>query len=228
MLITTKACLSISWKCIKSDHFISPTIKLGIPIRCIHNVKSRQEQRTKSSIDRVSSLLDSPLVAEDRNRPLRMRGKISKPLEKTEMELDTASKGMLEATGMDLMDVMNETLRSDEFHNVFKGTERAFDVVEIVEVKVNRDCSHAHALWKSKFVELFLNNLMNRTLTPQEIKIAEKMISNMTNILQRHEAKFRSQIIKTINFRRVPRVYFKHEKSLDDLILYLKEQNYVR
>lgn len=157
-----------------------------------------------------------------------MRGKISQPLEKTTLELDDASKGVLEATGMDIMDVMNELLSSDQFHNVFKGTECAADVVEIIEVKLNRDCSHAHAFWSSKLVEVFLTNLLERPLSAQQVKVAEKMGANMTNILQRHEAKFRSEIIKTINFRRVPRVYFRQEKTIDDLLLLLKEQNFMR
>lgn len=206
---------------------VSPPV-LNSCVRFVHGFKSRPEQRTKISIDRVSSVLDSPMVAEDRNRPIRMRGKISKPLDNPKMELDNASKGILESTGMDIMDVMNESLRSDEFYNVFKGTDSAADVVEIIEVKLNRDRSHAHAVWKSRVIELFLDNLLTKSLTPPDIKVAEKMVTSMTNILQRHEAKFRSRIIRTINFRRVPRVYFTHSQSLTDLLTLLKEDNFIR
>jgi ribosome-binding factor A len=157
-----------------------------------------------------------------------MRGKISKPLEKPRLELDDASKGMLDSTGLEVMDVMNEALQTDEFYQIFKGTESAADVVEIIDVKMNRDFSHAHAFWRSKVVEMCFENLLAKNLAPTDIKIAEKMLLNMTNILQRNEAKFRSHMVRRINFRRVPRIYFKHEKPLEDMLTLIKEQNYIR
>lgn len=197
-------------------------------VREAHSFKSREEQKTKHSVDRVSNILDSPLVSEDRNRPIRMRGKISKPLEKPRLELDDASQGMLDSTGMEVMEVMNEALQTDEFYQVFRGTESAADVVEIIDVKMNRDFSHAHAFWRSKVIEMCLENLLSKNLAPTDVKIAEKMLVNMTNILQRNEAKFRSHMVRRINFRRVPRIYFKHEKLLVDMLALIKEQNYVR
>jgi ribosome-binding factor A len=52
--------------------------------------------------------------------------------------------------------------------------------------------------------------------------LALRMEKNLTDKLQRFEGKFRSHIIRTINMRRVPRIYFAADKNTKFLLEQLK------
>lgn len=169
------------------------------------------------------SLLDDPSLEIDRARPIRQRAKISQPLEKPpKLVLDDASQGMMEAIADDIMDNMNDALNSNDFIGVFKGVDYASQVVEISAVKLNQDYSHAHITWRSSYIEDVLIQFQTKDLTDRDVKMAEKMTKNITDILQLHEGKFRSHMIRNFNFRRVPRIYIQPDEYIEDLLKVLK------
>ena len=102
------------------------------------------------------------------------------------------------------------------------GIEYASQLVEISSVRLNQDYSHAHAKWRSRFVEDILTKFQEKELTDRDIKFTEKMIANINDVLQRSEGKFRSNVVKSYNFRRVPRMYFQPDEVIEDLVKVLK------
>lgn len=121
------------------------------------------------------------------------------------------------------------------------------NVVEISTVSLNQDQSHAHAYWSSEPIETMLKNLIlagkqhvflqHQSAKPQDLQkfasiapvdaregyqLALKMEKNLSTKLQRYEGKFRSHIIRTINMRRVPRIFFAADKDTKMLIEQLK------
>jgi ribosome-binding factor A len=179
--------------------------------------------RSNGFIDKTLSLLDDPSLEDDRSRPVRQRGKISKPLEKPpKLVFDKASQGMSEAIADDMMDNMNDALGSNAFIGVFKGTDYASQIVEVSSVRFNQDYSHAHVTWTSDYLEQIFNELKKKQLSSREVRFSGQMLSNINNILQRNEGKFRSHFIRTFNFRRVPRIYFQHDQKLENIMIELK------
>jgi hypothetical protein len=78
---------------------------------------------------------------------------------KEKQVLDIRSQGSLESTCEDLMDNMNEVLDSNKLNGLFKGVNNVSNIIEIVEVTINKDYSHATALWKSELIESFLKSV---------------------------------------------------------------------
>jgi hypothetical protein len=171
------------------------------------------------SLDRTISLLDDPAVKTDRSRPIRERSKISKPLEKPgKLVLDDASKGVQDTFAEEIVENMNAALGTTPFVNMLRGVEDPSEIIEIAEVKLNQDYSHIHATWRSNYFENILTELAKKDLSPKDGKFSAEMIAKVNIILQEREGKFRSFFIKDFNFRRVPRIYFKPDKVIEDLL----------
>ncbi len=115
----------------------------------------------------------------------------------------------------DIMDDMNELLSSNQFLHFLKRGTSASQVVEVVHVDINQDFSHVTAFWRSSFINKFI------AFTVQEEQekegggeaVAQKLHRRFTKLinakLQDAEPKFRSNLLKTMTFRRVPRIFFK-------------------
>lgn len=120
-------------------------------------------------------------------------------------------------------------------------------VVEISTVSLNQDQSHAHAYWSSEPITIMLQklvaasqqyviqshrpevarNIQRKTqVGPQDplkcYEFAQRAESRLTKKLQDREGGFRSHIIRTINMRRVPRIFFAPDKSTKMLMAQLK------
>eukprot|EP01033_Poteriospumella_lacustris_P009299 gene9299-6661_t len=120
-------------------------------------------------------------------------------------------------------------------------------VVDITTVSLNQDQSHAHAYWSSEPITIMLQKLVaasqqymiqsHRPEVAQSIQrkahvgpkhplqcyeFAQRAESRLTKKLQDREGGFRSHIIRTINMRRVPRIFFAPDKSTKMLMAQLK------
>lgn len=116
------------------------------------------------------------------------------------------------------MDDMNELLASKTFLHFFRRGITASQVVEVVHVDINQDYSHATAYWKSSFVNRFISFVAKEKGAElgdnvRGIEVAEKLHKQFTKLintrLQDSESRFRSNLLKTMSFRRVPRIFFR-------------------
>lgn len=89
------------------------------------------------------------------------------------------------------------------------------------------DYSHAHTFWRSPAIEIFIKLIIQDLLTkkitdPEVIKkkidTVRRMEAKVSEQLQLNEGRMRSHLIKTINFRRVPRLLFESDTSIKILV----------
>jgi ribosome-binding factor A len=140
------------------------------------------------------------------------RKKLATPLDQSseERRKDPAESGILEATGVDIAELLNEAFPTMTFNEVgLSKVQDLGEVVEIVHVKVNRDCSHADASWDSPFIAQFLGKVEKSFGAQDRSRIAHKLETGITSALQQREGKFRAFLARNMDFRRVPRVFFK-------------------
>eukprot|EP01039_Chlorochromonas_danica_P005882 gene5882-6477_t len=149
------------------------------------------------------------------------RYKLNKSLVAPEKEQITSQMdGILGATADEIMDDMNEVLDSPQFSSIFGNKFTSLsDALEISSLVLNKDVSHAHARWHSPIIAGFIDSLVKKEeVTKAQLLLAQKMASNITRRLQSNEGKFRSHIIRTINFRRVPRIFFRASHTIETLL----------
>jgi len=150
--------------------------------------------------------------------------------------LDSTSEGISEATSQDLTDFMNEYL---EKNKVFKSKGEPWaiktsDYLEITECDLNQDYSHCHAQWSCPAFDHLLKQLlkvdksqscaesMSQVSFQERYNMAKKVEKKMNLILERLEGKFRSHIIREVNLRRVPRIFFVADKRTTLMLEQLK------
>lgn len=150
--------------------------------------------------------------------------------------LDSTSSGISEATSQDLADFMNDYLENNK---VFKSKGEAWaiktsDYLEITECDLNQDYSHCHAQWSCPAFDHLLKQLlkvdknqssaagMSQVSFQERYTMAKRMVNKMNLILQRLEGKFRTQIIREVNLRRVPRIFFAADKRTTLMLEQLK------
>jgi ribosome-binding factor A len=188
----------------------------------------------------VMGVLDSQLNEEDllKSKFLR-RSKLNKSLAKPQkIVLDESSEGILDALAGELEDAINDYLNKNSIF-VSGPTKQSLPIssnqlVEITRLRLNQDCSHAHAYWSSSPIEILLEKMLEKskeqTKQTQKVdsqsmqrhhQIGIRMEKKVTDVLQFHEGKFRSHIIRSINLRRVPRIFFapdnRYKLLLDQL-----------
>lgn len=104
-------------------------------------------------LDKMDSGVQNPTQGSGQGRG---NGKLSKPLEKVEKALlSPAARGQLDAFSEDILDVLNEALESNLLLDTFKGSKKSSKVVEFIDVKLNKDCSHVTAHWSSDILNGF-------------------------------------------------------------------------
>jgi ribosome-binding factor A len=217
--------------------FVSLIIRINAPIafqqRLYQEWKRSNDpmqkfSNVKNSIGRASSILDDRSGADSTFgrsvQPYKQRGKLTKPLVKApKAMLDPSSQGILQAHGNDIMDVINEALASREFYSLFRSVKDPSDVLEISQVTLNRDLSHAYIHWRSPPIDELLSRLVSKIPTKQEVDRMEKILKQLTTKLQDNEGSFRSVMIRKLNFRRVPRFYFKPDVNTQMIFEQLRE-----
>lgn len=194
-------------------------------VRCMSvNVDKSFERnpRARTAVD----LLDDPVINVDLKRPAKERSKTSRPLRKLAPEpVDKRKEAQISNLSNQIKSIMNSTLASKIFLNKFRGVEKGSDLFKIEIVTTNRDASHAYAHWRSEPIEKYLKQLeFNKSI--ETLQRGEKLIKKTTENLQSHESKFRSSMIKVINLRRVPRIYFKHSEAIQVLLDNLKNDSF--
>lgn len=169
----------------------------------------------KADLD-AADLLDVPPREQKLSRPLKT------PQKQTPSPLGL---GILEATASDITDDLNLALTSTSLRSLFANKADPSQVVTITEVVVNKDCSHADARWDSPHLTEFIEALSRRSPPDEaEYRLVCKMTKNLTQRLQAKESKFRTHLIKTMTFRRVPRVFFKPCASIESALQHFQFQ----
>jgi hypothetical protein len=108
----------------------------------------------------------------------------------------------------DIMDHLNNVLSFPSLFSSFKGAQASL-LIDIVHVDINQDFSHVTAYWKSPVVSNFVSFARNETDDVAAAKLATRLSTKLTNKLQNREALFRSELLKKMSFRRVPRIFFR-------------------
>jgi hypothetical protein len=201
---------------------------------------SRPKIKNSSSkiVEKVSAILDDPLVLQDATKPKRERGKIAKPLtEIAALQLDASSKGFLEMEATQIQEILNDSLQMDEISSNIIPSSKVrgkiadiSDFFEFTAVKLNRDASHADTIWSSSYLEKFYQSLVDEPVprytktsyTQEDLDRFKAKLKDFSGVLQKNEGKFRTQIIRKMNFRRVPRIFFHPDPKLKRLLSELK------
>lgn len=165
----------------------------------LHGIRGR-----KSAIDQVGQLDsandDSP----------RTGAKLKRTLTKQEEKiLDIASQGSMDATAEEIRDVLNEYMESNKFMYAFKGFKKATDLVEIVDVKCNHDYSNAVALWKATTMELLIKSMEIQHGEAEATKLTAKIVGNINQVFRDKEGLMRSNLMRKMDFKRVPKIQYK-------------------
>eukprot|EP01036_Dinobryon_divergens_P033783 gene33782-43653_t len=145
----------------------------------------------------------------------RASGKLRKSLDSSTKKpvLDIASEGHLDTISAHVMDSINESLDSPKLSGMFRGIKEISDAIEILEVKCNRDCSHAAVVWECNVLNKFVRfHLQSSKSLEKSRALALKLGEKVNSKLQQSEPFFRSKLMRNMEFRRVPRILF-HPKD---------------
>jgi ribosome-binding factor A len=187
------------------------------------------------SLEKATSLLDDSYVKVDRSKPINDRSKLSKPLEgklnvtKVNENEDVTLHGLHELQSQELQQILTDTLELIDFSKVLPNVENPSEFIEIERVKLNPDCSHADTFWTSAILHDFYLTLIEKAEIDEEVHYSEedlqKFLSKLISVnkfLQENDGKFRTAIIRKVNYKRVPKVVFHIDKQLLALIQELK------
>lgn len=142
----------------------------------------------------------------------RRRAKLHQGLEKRNKTItpSVAMQGLLEATAEDVCTILNEALETSAFAKIFKGCEDTSAAFEFDRVRLSSDCTHAVAYWRSPLMDKFVSLAIDRDGVTDGNRLSRKMNEYVSKRFQNRESAFRSFLIKNMDFRRVPRIAFKH------------------
>lgn len=144
--------------------------------------------------------------------------KLGKSLVKKEArEISGEMKGNLEATSIDIMDILNENIRSDTFQRIFRtnGNE-SWDCVEIVEVSLNQDMSHASCRWTSPMLIDFTKFVCEKKGEAFGSALYIHSTREINSQLKKCEPRLRSILARKMSFKRVPRLLFKSSETFEE------------
>lgn len=147
--------------------------------------------------------------------PATAKSKLNMPLEtreKLKSSMSSAQKGFNEATSEDIHEILSEALTSSKFRNLFRGTRDASRVVDFNKVTVNSDVSHVYAEWQCDVLEGFTRELHEEMGSDYAVKFAERGLRYITQRLASKESVFRTILMRQMHFKKVPRIYFKHDR----------------
>ena len=144
----------------------------------------------------------------------KLRSRLDKKKETTSLPPD--AYGKMESTSIDILEILNEALEENSLYELFKGTKRASDIVEIVHVIINQDCSHVTAYWSCDLIEKFADKVREKHGDADYTKVHKEFTSKISKKLKSCEPTFRSFLLKKMDFRRVPRIFFRHCWELED------------
>eukprot|EP01032_Pedospumella_encystans_P016587 gene16587-18918_t len=153
-------------------------------------------------------------------------GRLRKSLVKKESpELDVASQGSMDATSEEIRDVLNEHLESFKFAYAFKGFKKASELVEIVELQCNHDYSCATAMWRASSMERLVQSMETKHGEKEATTLAKKIIKNIDQVFREKEGIMRTNLMRKMDFKRVPKLMFRPKDSSLGLVAPLQGIN---
>lgn len=181
------------------------------PQQCIHIYPRYHYMIKKWKHYQNIDILDVPNINN------KSKSKLIKSLEKKELPQLTISEiGIADSLCDDIQDSLISCLDSKYFYKKFKGYNNATEIIEICKVSANRDFSHITAYWDSKKIQEILQQVRKQYGDIEYTRIHKLIIPKITNKLQKYEPIFRSNLMKDIIFRRVPRIFFMnfHDRKI--------------
>ena len=134
--------------------------------------------------------------------------KLARKLQKPEaVKLSPKDAGLLEAESYELLEILCETLKSPRLAEMFTSTDIS-NVIDIEKVVVNSDSSHVTAYWTSPAVVKFLAMVKRKNGLNDATKIGQKICDGITARLTNNESVFRTAVMRHMDYRRVPRIFF--------------------
>lgn len=180
----------------------------------VSNFSTYRAKVANSNLESFINKLDPPTAALAEKQILKgsIKSKLNSSLDDTleiKKELSESSKGILDATGNEIADVITDCFYSSKhFRYIFKGAKSVSDVIEIDYVRMNQDCSHATIYWSSPPL-IQLADIIRKKLGDKDYHIVLNSANKMNKKLQILEPKLRSMLITKMDFKRVPRLLFK-------------------
>jgi len=183
-----------------------------------HGIRGR-----KGAIDLVDQL---DAAKGEGVRSSRTGGRLKKSLVKKESpELDPVSQGSMDATSEEIRDVLNEHLESFKFAYAFKGFKKASELVEIVELQCNHDYSCATAMWRASSMERLVKSMEAKHGEKEANTLAKRIIKNIDQVFREKEGIMRTNLMRKMDFKRVPKLMFRPKDSSLGLVAPLQGIN---
>jgi len=141
----------------------------------------------------------------------KLQGKLSRGLEESEtLQLNAKGEGISDVVCNEITDTLNYSLSTDQFYKLFKGYKSPSDVVEIVKSTANLDFSHVIVYWDSDIINDVILSARKNLTEVKYNQLRNKIVNGISKKLQATEPQFRSVLMKEIEFRRVPRLFFQN------------------
>jgi hypothetical protein len=120
-------------------------------------------------------------------------------------DLTIAQLGTLQSAEEDILETLESCLESNDLLGTFPQFKYPSELVHIKNVKVNRDLSHIDVFWGSDTLERFVHRVYEVHGTNDGKRMGDKIFKNVNLTLQKKEGTFRTFLMRTVEFRRVPR-----------------------
>lgn len=145
-------------------------------------------------------------VSPENSLPKVGKSKLRKKLEaQSSPELTKSQLGALQSAEEEILEVLEECLRSNAMIGAFPHFQQSSKLVHISKVKVNRDLSHIDVIWGSTILETFVQQVYESHGKQEGMRIRDKIFKKTNLQLQKKEGTFRTFLMRTVDFRRVPR-----------------------
>ena len=123
-------------------------------------------------------------------------------------------KGECSAQEYEIDEVLSECLTSKVCETMFNRKRRIvsgeqLQMVEIESVHLDLYSADITVVWTSKILNNFVQLVKERKGDKEAQKILTTSNKKITTTLQDNEAKFRTYLVSKMNFKRVPRIFFK-------------------
>ena len=200
------------------ENFSSSKAKFSKKPNIQHKSKTKLLDDSNSNV----SILDAAKNPEN-NLSFSKRSKLFSSLDTQETkEINDRAVGTLLGIGEDIADFLNECLGSSKFVGIFKNVSDSSRFVEIVIVKINRDLSHADAYWSCPLIHDFADKIHSEIGDEKRTRVIKTMATYINKRLSDRESQFRTEMIKKMSFKRIPRIFFHQNPSKLDLYKLLK------
>lgn len=183
-------------------------LKRVFKVNAFRSIRTTHPGHRKMRTEHSENLLDD-LDSSSKRLDSKSQGKLHKKLElNTQSEVSPEQRGILETTGEEIADVLNELFGSTKLQGTFRNVKTTADVVDVECVTLNQDYSHATAAWQSPYLDDFLKGVERTRGFEESERLKIKACKNITERLQRREPRMRAELAKKMNFKRIPRIYF--------------------